>query len=106
MYICYNICYQWQWLANMRHLSGATCDVFMCLIIRTSLLMLFSLSLSFRLDKATNENNTSEQWDVILEICDKVGHSSKNSKESLQAIVRRLNHTDPHVGVQAVTVSC
>lgn len=64
------------------------------------------LSLSVRLDKATNENNTSEQWDVILEICDKVGHSSKNSKESLQAIVRRLNHTDPHVGVQAVTVSC
>lgn len=39
-----------------------------------------------------------------MEICDKVGSNSSNAKECLRSIVKRLNHGDPHVVVQAITV--
>lgn len=40
-----------------------------------------------------------------MDICDKIGTSSGNAKESLRIIIKRLNHPDPHVVVQAITVS-
>lgn len=40
-----------------------------------------------------------------MDICDKIGTSSGNAKESLKIIIKRLNHPDPHVVVQAITVS-
>lgn len=55
-------------------------------------------------DKATDENNTSEEWGVIMEICDKAGKSSQEAKEYLKAILRRINHEDPHVAIQGVTL--
>lgn len=57
------------------------------------------------IDKATSETNTSENWDCIIDICDKVGTSSKNAKDCLRAIQRRIGHADPHVAIQAITVS-
>lgn len=39
-----------------------------------------------------------------MEICDKAGASSKNCKDCLNSIVRRMNHADPHVALQAITV--
>jgi len=55
-------------------------------------------------EKATSENNDGEKWDLIMEICDKVGNNSSNAKECLRLIMRRLGHTDPHVVVQAITL--
>lgn len=40
-----------------------------------------------------------------MDICDKIGSSSANAKESLRIIIKRLNHPDPHVVMQAITVS-
>lgn len=56
-------------------------------------------------EKATSEKNVSEKWGMIMEVCDKIGTSSMGAKESLKIIIKRLNHPDPHVVVQAIIVS-
>lgn len=56
-------------------------------------------------EKATNEKNVTEEWGKIMDICDKVGASSQNAKDCFRSIVRRLYHQDPHVVMQAITVS-
>lgn len=56
------------------------------------------------LEKATSEKNIQEPWDVILTICDKIKING-SPKEALRSIMKRLGHSDPHVVVQAITVS-
>ncbi|KAG6457922.1 hypothetical protein O3G_MSEX010556, partial [Manduca sexta] len=67
---------------------------------------IFSTSSPFDQDveRATSENNTSEEWGLIMEICDHAGVSAQSSKECLRAILRRLAHPDPHVQVHAATL--
>ncbi|KAH0546873.1 signal transducing adapter molecule 2 [Cotesia glomerata] len=67
---------------------------------------IFSTSSPFDadVDKATNENNTTEDWGQIMEICDAVGNSSQKAKDCLRSIVRRLNALDPHIVIQAITL--
>ncbi|KAF5297759.1 hypothetical protein FQR65_LT09933 [Abscondita terminalis] len=55
-------------------------------------------------ETATSENNTSEQWGLILDICDKASKNSENSKNCLRSIVKRLNNPDPHIALQAATL--
>ncbi|KAJ8729097.1 hypothetical protein PYW08_000678 [Mythimna loreyi] len=55
-------------------------------------------------ERATSENNTSEEWGLIMEICDRAGASATSAKECLRAVMRRLAHPDPHVQVHAATL--
>lgn len=63
-----------------------------------------SNSLAADIDKATSETNTQEKWGLIMDVCDKVTNGAVNSKECLKVIVKRLNHSDPHVVMQAITL--
>lgn len=40
-----------------------------------------------------------------MDVCDKIGSNPMNAKESLRIIIKRLNHADPHVVMQAITVN-
>lgn len=58
----------------------------------------------FFIDQATSEKNVEEDWDIIMQICDEAGKVT-DAKIYLKAILRRLSHSDPHIGLKAVTVS-
>lgn len=61
--------------------------------------------LHFAAEKATAETVTSENWGLILDICDRVtGEGSKGAKQCLLSIKKRLNHRDPHVVMLALSV--
>lgn len=55
-------------------------------------------------DTATSEKNVEENWGQIMNICDKAGKNCDDAKQYLKAIIKRLYHSDPHVGIKAVTL--
>ncbi|KAK2744281.1 ESCRT-0 subunit protein hse1 [Myotisia sp. PD_48] len=47
--------------------------------------------------KATDENLTSENWEYILDVCDKVAADSTGAKDAVAAMIRRLAHRNANV---------
>ncbi|KAK3214508.1 hypothetical protein GRF29_19g389192 [Pseudopithomyces chartarum] len=47
--------------------------------------------------KATDENLTSENWEYILDVCDKVGAAETGAKDAVAAMIKRLAHRNANV---------
>ncbi|PWY68122.1 hypothetical protein BO94DRAFT_540316 [Aspergillus sclerotioniger CBS 115572] len=47
--------------------------------------------------KATDENLTSENWEYILDVCDKVGSEESGAKDAVAAMIKRLAHRNANV---------
>jgi len=54
-------------------------------------------------EKVTDEKS-SEDWGLIMEVCDRVTATNTGPKECLKSIYKRLQHQDPHVVLQALTL--
>ncbi|KAF2181088.1 hypothetical protein K469DRAFT_752944 [Zopfia rhizophila CBS 207.26] len=47
--------------------------------------------------KATDENLTSENWEYILDVCDKVSSEDSGAKDAVAAMIKRLAHRNANV---------
>ncbi|KAK9247234.1 hypothetical protein V1506DRAFT_532710 [Lipomyces tetrasporus] len=57
-------------------------------------------------NKATDENLTSENWEYILAVCDKVNASAENGpKEVVSALQKRIGHRSANVQLYALALA-
>ncbi|KAL3421984.1 class e vacuolar protein-sorting machinery protein hse1 [Phlyctema vagabunda] len=47
--------------------------------------------------KATDENLTSENWEYIMDVCDKVGAEESGAKDAVASMIKRLAHRNANV---------
>ncbi|KAK0859867.1 ESCRT-0 subunit protein hse1, partial [Friedmanniomyces endolithicus] len=47
--------------------------------------------------RATDENLTSENWELILDVCDRVSASTSGPQQAIAALIKRLAHRNANV---------
>ncbi|AEO59079.1 hypothetical protein MYCTH_2307037 [Thermothelomyces thermophilus ATCC 42464] len=57
------------------------------------------------INKATDENLTSEDWGAIMEICDRVSSDPNGPKESVASLIKRLAHRNANVQLYTLEVA-
>lgn len=77
----------------MNH-PGLTCS---CCCNLWATLLITSPCFSQSTAKATDENLTSENWEYILDVCDRVSSSDSGSKDVVAAMIKRLAHRNANV---------
>ncbi|KAF2364683.1 SH3 domain [Trinorchestia longiramus] len=56
------------------------------------------------IDRATSDSNTSEDWAVILDICDRVKEYNDGPKDCIKSLTKKLNSDSPRVALQAIVL--
>lgn len=56
------------------------------------------------IDRATSDKNTSDDWSVILDVCDRVKEYSEGPKDCIKSLTKKLSNDNPRVALQAVTL--
>ncbi|KAK5661920.1 hypothetical protein OQA88_10029 [Cercophora sp. LCS_1] len=57
------------------------------------------------INKATDENLTSEDWGKIMEVCDRVMNDQNGAKEAVQSMIKRLAHRNANVQLYTLEVA-
>ncbi len=54
--------------------------------------------------KATDENLTSENWEYILDVCDRASSEASGPKDVVQALIKRMGHRNANVQLYTLEV--
>ena len=54
--------------------------------------------------KATDENLTSENWEYIMDVCDKVTTEDSGAKDAVASMIKRLAHRNANVQLYTLEV--
>ena len=54
--------------------------------------------------KATDENLTSENWEFIMDVCDKVTTEESGAKDAVASMIKRLAHRNANVQLYTLEV--
>ncbi|KAI9871487.1 MAG: ESCRT-0 subunit protein hse1 [Pleopsidium flavum] len=54
--------------------------------------------------KATDENLTSENWEYILDVCDRVSGEDTGAKDVVASMIKRLAHRNANVQLYTLEV--
>ena len=56
-------------------------------------------------ERCTSENNTQEDWDTVIEICDKVNRDSSLGRQVVNLIIKKLSHRNLNVVLYSLTLA-
>uniref|UniRef100_A0A2P2HY17 Signal transducing adapter molecule 1-like n=1 Tax=Hirondellea gigas TaxID=1518452 RepID=A0A2P2HY17_9CRUS len=56
------------------------------------------------IDRATSDKNTSDDWAVILDVCDRVKEYNDGPKHCIRGISKKMLNDNPRISMQAITL--